>query len=45
MPGFPVLSRDLTHYPEALAVPAPQGTPSPTALRLAALLRAGYEKG
>ena len=44
MTGFPMLSRDLTDYPDDLAEPRPEGTPSPTALRMAELLRAD-EKG
>jgi hypothetical protein len=39
LPGVPMLARDLTDYPEALDSPRPEGTPSRTALRMAALLR------
>jgi hypothetical protein len=46
MTGFPVLAHELTDYPEALDEPRPEGKPSRTAIRMAALLRAGYdEKG
>ena len=41
LPGVPMSARDLTDYPEALDAPRPEGTPSATALRLAALLREG----
>jgi hypothetical protein len=41
-PSAPAMSaRDLTDYPEALDESRPEGTPSGTALRMAALLREG----
>jgi hypothetical protein len=45
MPGFPLLARDLTDYPEALTAARPVYPQSGTARRMSALLRAGYEKG
>ena len=44
-PGWPMTSRDLTDYPEALDEPRPEGAPSRTALRMAGLLRSGYKEG
>ena len=41
LPGVPVSAHDLTDYPEALDEPRPEGRPSGTALRMAALLREG----
>jgi hypothetical protein len=43
MPGFPLLARDLTHYPESLDDPRPVYPQSGTARRMSALLR-GEEK-
>ena len=43
MTGFPMLSRDLTDYPEALDEPRPEGKPSRTSIRMAALLRSDEE--
>jgi hypothetical protein len=40
MTGFPMLSRDLTDYPEALDEQPPEGKPSGTSLQMSALLRA-----
>ena len=37
--GMPVTGRELASYPEALDEPRTEGTPSRTALRMAALLR------
>jgi hypothetical protein len=45
MTGFPMLSRDLTDYEPELDEPRSEGAPSRTSLRMAALLRAGYEEG
>jgi hypothetical protein len=41
MTGFPMLSRDLTGYEPELDEPRPEGKPSGTTRRLAALLREG----
>lgn len=39
--GVPMSAHDLTDYPEALDEPRPEGKPSGTARRMAALLRKG----
>ena len=44
MPGIPMTAVELTGYPDDLAEPRPEGKPSPTSLRLLALMRAEYEK-
>jgi hypothetical protein len=44
-PGWPVTSRDLTDYPEALDEQPPEGKPGGTSLQMSALLRADNEEG
>ena len=43
MTGIPMLSRDLTTYPDALDEQPPEGKPSGTSLQMSALLRADEE--